>query len=471
MNRAPLRILLVNPWITDFAAYDFWIKPVGLLRIGRMLKAAGCDVKLLDCLDRYHPVFTDQSAVETRNDGTGHFHKTPIEKPECLGFVPRNYSRYGLPIEMAEAILADMQQPDLIFVTSVMTYWYPGVREMIGLLNRLFQETPVILGGIYATLCRDHAWIHSGADEIVAGEVDAERLSDILDTWTGRSPEIPECSPFPDYSFYPNLHTAALQTSKGCPFDCPFCASAILTDEHYRIPPDLVIGEVRKLHERGARHFAFYDDALLIQADTHLIPMLEGIVRMGLPIRFHTPNGMHPKLITPQIAGLFFKARFQTVRLSFETSNPERQKSMGMKVETPDLESAVTFLSEAGYRPVDIGCYVLMGLYDQPVEEVIESIFAVWRLGMRVSLASFSPIPGTACWKDAVVHHNMDPGIDPLLTNNSVFAMSQRILDYETFQRLHTLANDGNRLIREGVEPEHHQGIVAVMQRMLKHIA
>ncbi|MFQ5628541.1 MAG: hypothetical protein ACE5I1_07255 [bacterium] len=25
--------LLVNPWITDFAAYDFWSKPLGLLYI------------------------------------------------------------------------------------------------------------------------------------------------------------------------------------------------------------------------------------------------------------------------------------------------------------------------------------------------------------------------------------------------------------------------------------------------------
>ena len=27
-------ILLVNPWIHDFAAYDFWAKPLGLLTLG-----------------------------------------------------------------------------------------------------------------------------------------------------------------------------------------------------------------------------------------------------------------------------------------------------------------------------------------------------------------------------------------------------------------------------------------------------
>jgi hypothetical protein len=44
-------ILLVNPWIHDFAAYDFWMKPLGLLYVGAILRAAGCEVRLLDCLN------------------------------------------------------------------------------------------------------------------------------------------------------------------------------------------------------------------------------------------------------------------------------------------------------------------------------------------------------------------------------------------------------------------------------------
>jgi len=30
-------ILLINPWITDFAAYNFWIKPLGLLYIASVV--------------------------------------------------------------------------------------------------------------------------------------------------------------------------------------------------------------------------------------------------------------------------------------------------------------------------------------------------------------------------------------------------------------------------------------------------
>jgi hypothetical protein len=36
MRHTP-HILLINPWITDFAAYNFWIKPLGLLHIASLL--------------------------------------------------------------------------------------------------------------------------------------------------------------------------------------------------------------------------------------------------------------------------------------------------------------------------------------------------------------------------------------------------------------------------------------------------
>jgi len=48
-------ILLVNPWIHDFAAYDFWAKPMGLLSIASILRSHGFGVYYIDCLDRFHP--------------------------------------------------------------------------------------------------------------------------------------------------------------------------------------------------------------------------------------------------------------------------------------------------------------------------------------------------------------------------------------------------------------------------------
>ncbi|MFI5332344.1 MAG: hypothetical protein ACHQ2F_15095, partial [Desulfobaccales bacterium] len=46
--------LLINPWIYDFAAYDYFARPLGLLHLAGWLRANGAEVHLLDCLNVPH---------------------------------------------------------------------------------------------------------------------------------------------------------------------------------------------------------------------------------------------------------------------------------------------------------------------------------------------------------------------------------------------------------------------------------
>ncbi len=43
-------------------------------------------------------------------------------------------------------------------------------------------------------------------------------------------------------------------------------------------------------------------------------------------------------------------------------------------------------------------------------------------LGVGINLTEFSPIPGTGYWNDLIEQGTITAGIDPLLTNNSVFS-------------------------------------------------
>jgi hypothetical protein len=58
MKKDTPHILLINPWIHDFAAYDFWAKPLGLLTIAGILRLHGYEITYIDCLDRFHPELT-----------------------------------------------------------------------------------------------------------------------------------------------------------------------------------------------------------------------------------------------------------------------------------------------------------------------------------------------------------------------------------------------------------------------------
>jgi len=90
-------ILLINPWIYDFAAYDFWLKPLGLLYLGSLLRRNNHHIQFIDCLDPYHPAMQSIGRIPQRHAyGDGKFFRQVIEKPEKLKMMPRNYCRYGI---------------------------------------------------------------------------------------------------------------------------------------------------------------------------------------------------------------------------------------------------------------------------------------------------------------------------------------------------------------------------------------
>jgi hypothetical protein len=209
-------ILLVNPWIHDFAAYDFWAHPLGLLTLGGILRDHGARVSYLDCLDRFHPRSASRSWPSARC-GRGPYLKSVIAKPPGLEDIPRNYCRYGIPPDWFQGDLRALDPPDLVLVTSMMTYWYPGVRETIGRIKTVFPRVPVVLGGIYATLCPDHARHTCGADRVTIGPGEGAILPLVAEI-TGWSPT-PRIDPNDLDSTAPGSHGPGVPPGPCAPAD------------------------------------------------------------------------------------------------------------------------------------------------------------------------------------------------------------------------------------------------------------
>jgi radical SAM superfamily enzyme YgiQ (UPF0313 family) len=356
--------------------------------------------------------------------------------------VPRRFGRYGLPLVQFDAALASVRQPDAILVASGMTYWYPGVVDAIDRLRARFPGVPVALGGIYATLCPEHAQRTSGADHVIRGPGVVEALH-LVACWTGQSLDFeryiaPDGWPLAARDLVPRPY-AGLVTAWGCPYRCTYCASHRLQPTFVRRPPSEVIEEITLCALSGIRDLAFYDDALLLDAERHIVPVLEGIVRRGLKVRLHTPNGLHARAITPGLALLMRQAGFATVRLSLETVDTDRQQRTGDKVTTGHFARAVSHLQAAGFGPAHLGAYLLAGLPGQPLEEVEATVRFVQDLGVQAKLALFSPIPGTPDGDRA-----LPPGADPLLHNNTVYPYLLGPEYVRSLQRVKLLAKEGN---------------------------
>ena len=422
-----MKALLVNPWVYDFKAFDFWNKPVGLLIVARILKRYGADITLLDCMDRQSPYY--KTSTKTDAYGRGKYAYEIVDKPKVFAAVPRFYKRYGMPENQFINVLRNMTRPDIILVTSSMTYWYPGVFNAIRVLKDVFPKIPVILGGIYANLCPEHARAKSGADIVLEGKAETQ-LPKLLSRF-GYSTQRPATfdEAIPDYSGYTNLSYGVVLTSCGCPFNCTYCATKILCPEFTAFSLSMVLEQISSI-SKHTNNIAFFDDALLL--NKRLPQLLDSMAGRNPSLKMHASNGLHCRFLDKGIAHKMFHAGFETMYLSLESVDPHIQMQTGGKVNTDEFINAVNILKTTGFTSDALHAYILYGMPGQEHEEVIQSIQLCHDQSVNPHLCEFSPIPRTAEYDRTGFTENTDP----LYHNNLFYTWYYPEPKYDVYRRI-----------------------------------
>ena len=101
-----------------------------------------------------------------------------------------------------------------------------------------------------------------------------------------------------------------------------------------------------------------------------------------------------------------------------------------------ELRRAVKNLRKAGYPGDQIGVYIMVGLPEQRVGEVEESIAFVQECGGRPILVEYSPIPGTSLFKRAKELSRFDLEREPLYQNNSILPCQWEGFTMTDYRRL-----------------------------------
>jgi len=428
------RILAVNPPVYDFSAYDFWLRPYGLLSVAGAFREHA-QILLFDFLDRRLLAEVSHSDAVSDEWGRGKFFSQEVPKPDCLREIQRKFKRYGIPRDEFRDFLRREKPFDYVLIGSLMTYWYPGVREVIKDVREISPSSKIVVGGIYATLCFEHAQ-GLGADLVLRGN-DLSLLASMMGIAPAREP-------LPFWEGYDFPGTGAIKLTDGCPFRCSYCSVAQVYGEFRPRSLARCFSELLFMGERGIRNIAFYDDALLYEPESILIPFLGKVPGTGISFQFHTPNGLNARFLTPELAGLLFQAGFKTFYLGLESGNAEWQKRTGGKVYAEEIERGVQCLLHSGVPAKSITAYIIAG-HPRGDEQGVEAALRFsGDLGIRNMLAEFSPIPGTpdgeACRKWA----DLD---EPLWQNKTAF--SEKILGKAELDRLKRLSRELNRNLEE----------------------
>jgi len=162
--------------------------------------------------------------------------------------------------------------------------------------------TKVILGGLHVTAVPEEAQLH--ADAIVIGEGEpvwpeivcdlagpAGRLKAVYDA-RGRDFSLAE-SPMPRFDLLDieRYNRITVQTQRGCPFRCEFCAASIRISPTYKIKPvDRVLAEIHSIKALWKRPFIeFADDNTFVKKD-HSKKLLRALA--GEDVRWFTETDL-----------------------------------------------------------------------------------------------------------------------------------------------------------------------------------
>jgi hypothetical protein len=427
-----VKILLINPPIYDFAAYDFWLRPYGLLTVAGFMRGRA-DFALFDYLDRLVPFVAGHGQFRSDRWGRGRFYCERVPRPAFFKTIPRYFRRFGLPRKMFEDFLRKEGPFDFVLIQTMMTYWYQGVREVIEDIRGLWPRAKIVLGGNYVTLCSSHAE-KLEADLLVTGR-ELEPLWKYLDIK-------PHSNQPALWEIYQKLNTAVLKITDGCPFNCTYCSVPRVYGKFKARPLERSLAELEMLSQSGVENIAFYDDALLFEAEKVLLPFLEEVLKRNIKVNFHSPNGLNARFIDRQTAALMVRAGFKSFYLGFESGSVQWQRATGSKVFCDELARAVKLLTAAGAKPADITAYQILGHPRIDIQQLEASMHFVNGLGIRGTLADFSPIPGTpdgeycSKWVDMA---------EPLMHNKTAFPII--LLGFDETNRLKDLQRQLNKRI------------------------
>jgi len=394
----PTSALLINPPVYDTQYWAEWSQPYGLLRVGAWLRQQRHRrVELFDFMqtDEKRQVhrhrIQPREAYDERDRPSGRVSPIRIEKDgEATELYKHHFGRTWAELdEWLDAKGFDAKHPPAeVWVSAVMTYWWESVRDLtVRLKRRWGKRSKVILGGIYPTLCPEHAREMTQADQVWVGEI-----PEANDLWT-------------DLSFYDQPPQYAVITpSRGCRFNCAYCAQRTLNAGrrrvHHRCPEDIV-DEMRHKHDTwGVRDFAFYADALLDGCTEHFERVLELVVADDRQFRLYAPEGMDVSTIarSDRLADLLKAAGLQKVYLPVERLDEGYLQSLDRRhARLDDVAVAVQKLTAAGFKPrnMDINAFVLFGLPEERIEDVVRTILYISETAGSIIPMLFTPVPTT----------------------------------------------------------------------------
>jgi len=387
-----MKILLVRPPVAGFKRLNA-VPPLGLGYLSSALRKAGFETKIVDCIARGYSFKEFSKTIQD-------------ESPQILGFqtYSQDVNTVNKCIRIAKKIC-----PSIITVL--------GGSHPSGVCQQIYNDIPEV----------DFAFQGESEYGLVrlAGLIEEKGNVDLIDqdkfkTVPGLIWKIDEhvhANPpvlvenldelqFPDWemmvpSTYPhapqgiifeNLPVAPMIATRGCPYQCSFCAGYTISGRKIRKRSvENIISEIELLRTKfKVKEIHFLDDNFTFDKD-FVISFCTKLLENNIKISWCCPNGLRLDTLTKDMVRLMKKSGCYYISAGIESGVDDILKSMQKNLTVDQIRQQVLMIKNAG---MDVNGFFIIGYPGETEADICKTIdFAKSLPFTRAAFYNFLPLP------------------------------------------------------------------------------
>lgn len=382
-----MKILLINP----LSESHYFVPPVNLGYLVTALRNSDFEAKLIDGV-KDHLTVEDLKEIIL------------LDKPDVVGI-----SFFSCDFSIIKQYVGVIKELDKDIVVILGGPHVSGVKEQIfedfnnidfafagesetsfplflkNIKNKIFY--PKIPGLIW----RDNDKTFSNPSQV---EEDLDRIDmpawDLMDPRT--YPKAPQGAVFRNWPIAP------IVTSRGCPYQCTYCAGKLTTGQKIRKRSiKNIINELKVLYNQyGVREIHIIDDTFT--SDRELVRgFCNGLKENNMKVSLTFPNGVRLNTLDEEILTLLKEAGCYAMSVGIESGNQKILNDMkkGLKLET--IEEKINLINKFN---IDINGFFIIGYPTETKETIQDTINFAKKLPIkRAHFSTFLPLPGTEATK------------------------------------------------------------------------